>query len=99
MASHSVVGVTPVCVFSLKLSHWVLLSFCTVCLFAEFVVIGFGLFFVFSEKQLPDKKMRNFRKTVVKPASIVNKRLSSVSSRGESIVTSTQVTAVGVDRV
>ncbi|CAN0019989.1 unnamed protein product [Scytosiphon promiscuus] len=48
----------------------------------QFVVVGFGLFFVFSEKQAPDKKMRNFKKSVAKPASIVNRRLSSFSSRG-----------------
>lgn len=59
-------------------------------IFAEFVVIAFGLFFVFSEKQPPDKKMRNFRKTVVKPASIVTRRFSSISSRGSI----TQVTAI-----
>ncbi|CAB1105968.1 unnamed protein product [Ectocarpus sp. CCAP 1310/34] len=48
---------------------------------AEFVVTGFGLFFVFSVKQSPDRKMRNFRKSVTKPASIVNKRLSTLGSR------------------
>ncbi|CAN0391322.1 unnamed protein product, partial [Ectocarpus sp. 13 AM-2016] len=36
------------------------LSLSTRC-FSEFVVIAFGLFFVFSEKQLPDKKIRNFK--------------------------------------
>ena len=54
------------------------------CLRSEFVVIAFGLFFVFSEKQPPGKKMRNFKKTVVKPASIVTRRFSSVSSAGTS---------------
>lgn len=52
---------------------------------AEFVVIGFGLFFVFSEKQPPDKKIRNFKKTVAKPASLVTRRLSSASSRDPAI--------------
>ncbi|CAM9879744.1 unnamed protein product [Ectocarpus sp. 12 AP-2014] len=47
----------------------------------QFVVTGFGLFFVFSVKQSPDRKMRNFRKSVTKPASMVNKRLSTLSSR------------------
>ena len=61
-------------------------------MFAEFVVIGFGMFFVFSEKQAPDKKMRNFRKTVTKPASVV-KRMSSTNSRG-SITTSSKVAAI-----
>ena len=61
--------------------------------FAEFVVIGFGMFFVFSEKQAPDKKMRNFRKTVTKPASVVTKRMSSTNSRG-SITTSSKVAAI-----
>ena len=46
----------------------------------EFVVIGFGTFFVFSEKQAPDRKMRIFYKTVAKPAAAFNKRLSSTSS-------------------
>lgn len=53
---------------------------------AEFVVTGFGLFFVFSVKQAPDRKMRNFRKSVAKPAVIVNKRLSSISSRTSNAV-------------
>ncbi|CAM9296241.1 unnamed protein product, partial [Hapterophycus canaliculatus] len=48
----------------------------------QFVVVGFGLFFVFSEKQTPDKKIRNFKKSIIKPASIVGRHLSSVSSRG-----------------
>ncbi|CAM9385471.1 unnamed protein product [Scytosiphon promiscuus] len=48
----------------------------------QFVVVGFGLFFVFSEKQAPDKKMRNFKKSVAKPATIVSRRFSSFSSRG-----------------
>eukprot|EP00903_Cladosiphon_okamuranus_P010878 g10275.t1 len=47
----------------------------------QFVVIGFGMFFVFAEKQAPDKKMRNFRKTLAKPA-IATRRFSSLSSRG-----------------
>ncbi|CBJ30297.1 E3 ubiquitin-protein ligase, putative [Ectocarpus siliculosus] len=47
----------------------------------QFVVTGFGLFFVYSVKQSPDRKMRNFRKSVTKPASIVNKRLSTLGSR------------------
>eukprot|EP00904_Undaria_pinnatifida_P011273 jgi/Undpi1/7276/HiC_scaffold_22.g09749.m1 len=50
----------------------------------QFVVIGFGIFFVFSEKQAPDRKMRNFYKTVAKPAVTINKRLSSISSRSSS---------------
>ncbi|CAM9783741.1 unnamed protein product [Ectocarpus sp. 6 AP-2014] len=51
----------------------------------QFVVIAFGLFFVFSEKQLPDKKIRNFKKSVAKPASMVNRHLSSASSRDPTI--------------
>ncbi|CAM9509105.1 unnamed protein product [Ectocarpus fasciculatus] len=51
----------------------------------QFVVIAFGLFFVFSEKQLPDKKIRNFKKSVAKPASIVTRHLSSASSRDPTI--------------
>ncbi|CAM9891591.1 unnamed protein product [Scytosiphon promiscuus] len=47
----------------------------------QFVVTGFGLFFVFSEKQSPDRKMRNFRKSIAKPAIVVNNRLSFLSSR------------------
>ncbi|CAN0142378.1 unnamed protein product [Pylaiella littoralis] len=50
----------------------------------QFVVIAFGLFFVFSEKQAPDKKIRNFRKSVAKPASIVGRRFSSVSRESTS---------------
>lgn len=63
---------------------------------AEFVVIAFGLFFVFSEKQLPDKKIRNIRKTlIIKPASFISRRLSSsstISVRASTI--SSQVTAI-----
>ncbi|CAB1103504.1 unnamed protein product [Ectocarpus sp. CCAP 1310/34] len=51
----------------------------------QFVVIAFGLFFVFSEKQLPDKKIRNFKKSVAKPASMVKRHLSSASSRDPTI--------------
>eukprot|EP00752_Nemacystus_decipiens_P002624 g2457.t1 len=47
----------------------------------QFVVTGFGLFFVFSVKQAPDLKIRNFKKTIAKPAVIVNRRLSSISGR------------------
>ncbi|CAM9357602.1 unnamed protein product [Ascophyllum nodosum] len=47
----------------------------------QFVVLGFGLFFVYAEKQQPDMKMRNMRKTMLKPASIVTHRLSNSSSR------------------
>ncbi|CAM9479217.1 unnamed protein product [Pylaiella littoralis] len=50
----------------------------------QFVVIAFGLFFVFSEKQAPDKKMRNFRKSVTKPVSIIGRRFSSVSRESTS---------------
>lgn len=52
----------------------------------EFVVTGFGLFFVFSVKQAPDLKIRNFRKSIAKPAVIVNKRLSSLSGRTSNTV-------------
>ena len=48
---------------------------------AEFVVTGFGLFFVFSVKQAPDLKIRNFKKSMVKPVVMVNRRLSSLSAR------------------
>ncbi|CAM9891659.1 unnamed protein product [Scytosiphon promiscuus] len=47
----------------------------------QFVVTGFGLFFVYSVKQSPDRKIRNFRKSVVKPGVVIQKRLSSLSSR------------------
>ncbi|CAM9275351.1 unnamed protein product [Ectocarpus fasciculatus] len=50
----------------------------------QFVVTGFGLFFVFSEKQSPDRKMRNFRKSIGKPAEVVNKRLSSLNANSRS---------------
>ncbi|CAN0057409.1 unnamed protein product [Scytosiphon promiscuus] len=47
----------------------------------QFVATGFGLFFVFAEKQSPDRKMRNFKKSVVKPAVVAHKRWSSLSIR------------------
>ncbi|CAN0024019.1 unnamed protein product, partial [Ectocarpus sp. 12 AP-2014] len=50
----------------------------------QFVVTGFGLFFVFSEKQSPDRKMRNFRKSIGKPAEFANKRLSSLNTSSRS---------------
>lgn len=34
----------------------------------EFVVTGFGVFFVFAVKQAPDRKMRSFKKSIPKPA-------------------------------
>ncbi|CAM9629075.1 unnamed protein product, partial [Hapterophycus canaliculatus] len=43
----------------------------------QFMVTGFGLFFVFSVKQAPDRKIRNFRKSVTK----VTRPFSSLSSR------------------
>ena len=46
-------------------------------------MIGFGLFFVFAEKQAPEFKLRNFKKTATKPMSIAH-RLSSISSRNSS---------------
>ncbi|CAN0042092.1 unnamed protein product [Ascophyllum nodosum] len=49
----------------------------------QFVVIAFGLFFVFAEKQAPEFKLRNFRKTATKPISIAH-RLSTISSRNSS---------------
>lgn len=49
----------------------------------EYVVIGFGLFFVFREKQLPEYKLRNFKKTAQKPISAA-RRLSSISSKASS---------------
>ncbi|CBJ30298.1 similar to neural precursor cell expressed, developmentally down-regulated 4-like [Ectocarpus siliculosus] len=50
----------------------------------QFVVTGFGLFFVFSEKQSPDRKMRNFRKSIGKPAEFANKRLSILNTSSRS---------------
>ena len=47
----------------------------------EFVVLGFGLFVVYAEKQRPDMKMRNMKKTMLKPASVVTQRLSIASSK------------------
>ncbi|CAM9668302.1 unnamed protein product [Ascophyllum nodosum] len=47
----------------------------------QFVVLGFGLFFVYAEKQRPDMKMRNMKKTMLKPASVVTQRLSIASSK------------------
>ncbi|CAN0411795.1 unnamed protein product [Ascophyllum nodosum] len=47
----------------------------------QFVVLGFGLFFVYAEKQHPDMKMRNMKKTIYKPASVIRHRLSSSSSK------------------
>lgn len=51
----------------------------------QLVCVGFGLFFVFSEKQAPDRKMRNFEKTVKKPAVIIGRRLSATSSRSSQV--------------
>eukprot|EP00904_Undaria_pinnatifida_P011278 jgi/Undpi1/7280/HiC_scaffold_22.g09753.m1 len=45
----------------------------------QFVVMAFGVFFIFSEKQPPDKKMRNFHDTVMTPATTINRRLSSIT--------------------
>lgn len=42
---------------------------------------GFGLFFVFSVKQAPDRKMRSFGKSVRKPVRVVQERLSILSAR------------------
>lgn len=49
----------------------------------EFVVVGFGLFFVFAEKQAPEYKLRNFRKTVTKPITSAQ-RWSKISARTSS---------------
>lgn len=52
-------------------------------IYAEIVSIIFGLFFVFSEKQIPGLKMRNFKKTMnksVKPIRVVRDRLSVACS-------------------
>eukprot|EP00904_Undaria_pinnatifida_P011275 jgi/Undpi1/7278/HiC_scaffold_22.g09751.m1 len=46
----------------------------------QFVVVAFGVFFIFSEKQPPDKKMRDFYETVIAPAANINKTLSSIST-------------------
>lgn len=46
------------------------------------MVIGFGLLFVFSEKQLPDRKIRNFKKTMVKPVTVISLRLFQFELQG-----------------
>lgn len=48
---------------------------------AEIVCVAFGLFFVFSVKQAPDRKMRNFKKSVQKPVVVIGRRLSIASSK------------------
>lgn len=53
----------------------------------EIVCVGFGLFFVFSVKQAPDRKMRNWRKSVQKPVVIMRDRLSIGTSNTSQVST------------
>ena len=47
----------------------------------ELVVLAFGIFVVFSEKQPPNMKMRKFYKTATMSITTVDQRLSGTRSR------------------
>ena len=42
------------------------------------------MFFIISEKQPPDKKMRDFHETVIMPAVKISKRLSGITASSRS---------------